>query len=241
MGTNVAQITPFAIDNPADFSPNGPPALTSEAYAEDFVETRDYGRANSTFRNADQTDIVYFWSEHGYVHWNRNLNSLAASRQLNVRDAARFLAIVHTASSDALIAGFNAKYTFRFWRPRTAIPQAADDGNAATDPDPFWTPELTVNHPEYPGAHAFWSTALTETVADFFGTNVDWTIETPQSAVPQVIQTTRTYHTVNELMREIDDARVWAGLHWRTSLREGGRIGREVARYVTRNVFRPAE
>ena len=240
VGANVPQITPFTYSNPARFAPDGPPPLASDEYAADFVETRDYGRTNSAFRTPDQTDIVYFWSEHSYVHWNRNLNSLALSRQLNARDSARFLAMVHTAASDAVIAGFEAKYFHRFWRPRTAIPRAADDGNPATDADPSWIPELTVNHPEYPSAHAFWSTAVTDTVAEFFGTDkVTWTLETPQSAVPQVVQTTRTYQNVKQIMREIDNARVWAGLHWRSSMRDGGKIGRQVSKHVTRNFFRP--
>jgi hypothetical protein len=240
VGTNVGQITPFTLNNAGQFAPDGPDPLTSDDYTADFVETRDYGRSTSAFRSPEQTDVVYFWSEHTYVHWNRNLNNLARSRRLDVRDAARFLAMVHTAASDAVIAGFDAKYSFRFWRPRTAIPRAGDDGNPDTEPDPSWTPELTVNHAEYPSAHAFWSTAVTETVRRFFGTRkVEWTLETPKSAVPQVVRTHRTYGRLNEIIREIDDARVWAGLHWRHSMADGGEIGRKVARYVHRNYFRP--
>jgi hypothetical protein len=239
VGTNVGQITPFALTNPAHFGSDGPDPLGSHDYAEDFAETRDYGRSKSAFRTAEQTDIVYFWSEHSYVHWNRNLNALAASRRLNVRDAARFLAMVHTAASDAVIAGFEAKYFHRSWRPRTAIPRAAEDGNNATDPDATWTPELTVNHPEYPSAHAFWSAAVLDTVARFFGTDrVTWTLETPRSAVPQAMRTKRTYRSVNHIMREIMNARVWAGLHWRHSMRDGRTIGRKVARHVNQHFFR---
>jgi hypothetical protein len=148
--------------------------------------------------------------------------------------------MVHTGAADAIIAGFEAKYYYATWRPRTAIPRADTDGNPDTDADPTWIPLLTVNHPEYPSAHGFWSTAVTDVVASFFGTNnVTWTIGTPQSAVPQVIQTERTYHSLNALMREIDDARVWAGLHWRHSMRNGDQIGRKVASHVIRNFFRP--
>jgi hypothetical protein len=86
------------------------------------------------------------------VHWNRNLIRLAISSGLNVRQTARFFALVHTSAADALIAGFNAKYFFRSWRPRTAIPRADTDGNPDTDSDPSWTPLLNVNHPEYPSA-----------------------------------------------------------------------------------------
>ena len=236
----VAQIVPFTFSDPNQFRPDGPDPLTSNAYADDFIETRDYGRVDSIFRSPEQTDIVHFWAEHTYVHWNRNLISLAISRGLSLRDTARLFAMVHTAAADAIIAGFEAKYYYATWRPRTAIPRADTDGNPDTDADPTWIPLLTVNHPEYPSAHGFWSTAVTDVVASFFGTNkVTWTIGTPQSAVPQVIQTERTYYSLNALMREIDDARVWAGLHWRHSMRNGDQIGRKVASHVVRNFFRP--
>jgi hypothetical protein len=230
---NLGRVKPFTFKNSGRFRPGGPDPLTSGAYEEDFAETRDYGRSNSSVRTAEQTDIVYFWSEHTYVQWNRNLISLAISRGLNVRETARFFALVHTAAADAVIAGFEAKYFYRSWRPRTAIPRADTDGNPDTDADPAWTPLLTVNHPEYPSAHAFWSTAVTDVVARFFGTNkIRWTITGNKTAVPQLVKTERTYRNVNELMREIGDARVWAGLHWRHSMSDGAQIGRKVAKHV---------
>lgn len=176
------------------------------------------------------------------MHWNRNLIRLAVCHGLNVRDTARLLAMVHTAAADAVIAGFEAKYHYRFWRPRTAIPRAHTDGNPHTDPESSWTPLLTVNHPEYPSAHAFWSTALIETIESFFGTNrVSWTLVTSKQAVPLVIQDLHSYDNLNAILREINNARVWAGLHWRHSMRDGNRIGRNVARHVSENFFRPKE
>ncbi len=236
----VSQIRPFTFHLASQFRPDGPTPLASNAYAEDFEETRDYGRVDSAVRTPEQTDIVYFWSEHTYVHWNRNLIRFAVCHALDVRDTARFLAMVHTAAADAIIAGFEAKYDSRFWRPRTAIPRADSDGNRRTDPDSTWIPLLTVNHPEYPSAHAFWSTALTDTIAHFLGSDrVTWTIETSRDAVPQVIHARRTYYNLNAITREIDDARVWAGLHWRHSMRDGNQIGRKVARHVSKHFFRP--
>jgi hypothetical protein len=236
----VAQIRPFTFDDPSQFRPAGPDPLTSSSYTVDFIEVRDLGRANSAVRTPEQTDVAYFWSEHGYAHWNRNLIDLAISRGLSVRETARLFAMVHTSAADAVIAGFEAKYFFRAWRPRTAIPLAGSDDNPDTDPDPTWVPLLTVNHPEYPSAHGFWSTALTDAVAEFFSTHrVTWTINTSTTAVPQLVQAERTYIDLNALMREIDDARVWAGLHWRHSMRHGDQIGRKVARHVVKNFFRP--
>lgn len=236
----LAQVTPFTTIDPSCFRPGGPPPLTSEIYTRDFIETRDYGRVDSSFRTTGQTDIAYFWSEHAYTGWNRNLIGLAISYRLNIRETARLFALVHTASADALIAGFNAKYFFRFWRPRTAIPHADTDGNPDTDADLTWTPLLTVNHPEYPSAHAFWTAALTEMVANYFGTRkVTWTLNTSKTAVPQLVRTERTYHNLIAMRNEAGDARVWAGLHWRHSLEDGDQIGIGVAKRVFENYFRP--
>ncbi|HEX8760594.1 MAG TPA: vanadium-dependent haloperoxidase [Pseudonocardiaceae bacterium] len=236
----IAQVTPFTFLNPAQFRPEGPDSFSSDRWAKDFNEVKAYGRVDSSVRTKEQTDVVYFWSEHPYVHWNRNLINLAAAKGLDVSDTARFFAMVWTAGSDAAIAGFEAKYFYRTWRPRSAIPRAAEDANPQTDPDPAWTPLLTINHPEYPSAHAFASTALTTAAAAFFGTDkVEWTIITSKDAVPQLVQTTRTYTSLNALMADVDNARVWAGLHYRNSMDEGGALGSEVANHVTKGYFRP--
>jgi hypothetical protein len=233
----VGQISPFTYSHPEKFRPDGPSPLTSDEYTADFIETRDYGRSNSAIRSAEQTDIVFFWSENTYNQLSRSLTSLAIARGLNVREAARFLAMTHCSAADSAIAGFAAKYYYRAWRPRTAIPLADLDGNPNTDPDPTWTPLLTVNHPEYPSGHSFFTTAVTDAVAAYFGTNkVSWTLTT---TAPQAVVTSRTYKDVNTLMREVDNARIWAGLHWRHSMRHGAQIGRKVAQHVTRNYFQP--
>ena len=236
----VGRIKPFTYADASAFRPAGPDPLTSSAYLEDFEETRDYGRSNSTVRSAEQTDIAFFWSENPYVHWNRALMRLAASRNLTVVETARFFAMVHTTVADAVIAGFEAKYFYRAWRPRTAIPRADSDGNPDTDADPSWTPLLMVNHPEYPSGHGFWSGALIDAVSAFFKTNkLTWTIETSKTAVPRVVQTERTYEHLNKLEKEIGNARIWGGLHWRHSINHGAQIGRHVAKHVTRNFFQP--
>jgi hypothetical protein len=235
----VGLIKPFTFSNARRYRPDGPDPLMSDAYTDDFIETRDFGRIDSTVRSAEQTDVAYFWAENPYVHWNRNLVNLALSHRLNVRDTARLFAMVHTAAADALIAGFEAKYYYAAWRPRTAIPRADTDENPDTDADPTWRPLLTVNHPEYPSGHGFWSGAVLGAVSSFFGTTkVTWTIVTSKTAVPQLVQTERTYRRLGTLMREIADARVWAGLHWRHSIRDGAQIGRRVSTQVTRHFFR---
>ena len=238
----VGRIQPFTFANASDVRPAGPDPMTSSAYAEDFNETREYGRIDSTVRTAEQTDVAYFWSENPYVHWNRNLVRLAVSNGLGLRDTARLFAIVHTTASDAIIAGFEAKYFYAVWRPRTAIPRADTDGNPDTDADPSWKPLLSVNHPEYPSGHGFWSTAVLEAVNAFFGTNkVAWTLATSKAAVPQLVQGERTYDRLNAILADVTNARVWAGLHWRHSIRHGAQIGRHIAAHVSRNFFRPIQ
>jgi hypothetical protein len=238
-GTNVGQIRPFTFSNPAQFRPDGPNPLTSSAYVEDFIETRDFGARFSAVRSPAQTDIAYFWQ---VVNTHQGLTDLAIIRGLDTRDAARFLAMVYTAAADANIAGFEAKYFYRSWRPRTAIPLADYDGNPDTKGDASWTPLISVNHPEYPSAHSFSSTAITNTMARFFGTNkVTWLLTATPTATIPLIQTQRTYYDLNAVMREIYDARVWAGLHWRHSMLDGAQVGRKVSKYVCDHFFLPVQ
>jgi PAP2 superfamily len=239
VGANVGQIEPFTFHDQSQFRPGGPDPLRSVAYFGDFTETKDYGRSNSTVRTPEQTDIAYFWQA---VDTHEGLVRLAIEHSLNVRDAARFLAMVYTAAADANIAGFEAKYFYRSWRPRKAIPRAETDDNPDTDPDSTWTPLISVNHPEYPSAHSFSSTAITDTIARFFGTSkISWTLTANKAAFPKLVQTERTYADLNALMHEIYDARVWAGLHWRNSVLDGAKIGREVSDHVCSHYFRRRE
>lgn len=229
----VGQITPFTLENPSRYLPRGPDPFTSKRWVREYNETKDYGGSSSALRTPEQTDIAYFWSEHAYAHANRNLIQLAIANGLDTLGTARLFALAYTSMSDAVIVGFKAKYEFRFLRPRTAIPRAAEDGNPRTEPDASWTPLLTVNHPEYPSGHGFFSTALTHAVAGFFCTNhVTWTITTSQAAVPQLVQPQRTFSELHAINREIRDARVWSGLHWRKSMKDGEKIGAKVADHV---------
>lgn len=238
----LAQVVPFTFAKPAEFRPDGPDPFSSDRWVADFDEVKAYGRADSTVRTSEQTDVAYFWSEHGYVQWNRNLSALAVAKGLDALGTARLFAMAHTAAADAAIAGLEAKYFFRTWRPETAIARAAEDGNPKTLPDPAWTPLLTVNHPEYPSGHAFFSTALVDAIAAFFGTDeVQLTITTSKEAVPQLVTTERSYTSLVALLDEVDNARVWAGLHYRNSMHEGTALGHQIAAHVMKHHFRPRQ
>ena len=234
------QVRPLTLTSNDQFRPDGPNPLTSADYAADFNEIKAYGGADSTLRTPAQTQTARFWAENTALQWPRNLRKLALEKKLGLAETARMLALTQVATADALLACFDAKYHYLFWRPIHAVPRADTDGNPATEPDPNWTPliypNLHPNHPEYPAAHGCWSTAVTDTLAAFFGTDkVAFSMDsTVTGAGP-----TRYYDRFNDAAKEVYDARAWAGLHFRNSSMEGAWIGRKVAGYVVAHFFRP--
>ena len=232
--TKLAQVRPLTYHSPARFRPGGPPRLTSRAYARDLNEVKALGRADSTVRTPDQTETAMFWSENAFQQWGRNLRTLAGARHLGARDSARLLTMAHVAAADALVGCFEAKYHYRFWRPVHAIARADTDGNPATSPDPTWTSLLVVNHPEYPSAHACFTSALTDAVAAFFGT-----VQVPLTLDSAATGTSHAYRNLDEVVREVRLARIAAGLHYRHSMIDGERLGRRVARHVIHHHFQP--
>jgi hypothetical protein len=232
----IAQVQPYVMPSPDRFRPDGPRALQSRAYARAFDEVADVGRLDSASRTLEQLEAARFWAEHTAVHWNRNLRQLAAAAQLDTVNTARMLAMVHVASADATVGCFDAKYRFLLWRPVHAIRRADTDGNPRTAPDVTWNALLNVNHPEYPSAHSCWTQAVTDTLAHFFGTD-----EVAFELDSTVTGTIRQYARFSEVAEEVQDARVWAGIHFRFSTDDGAEIGRQVARLVTRNHFRPVK
>jgi hypothetical protein len=231
----MAQVLPYVLPTADWFRPRGPRPLTSRVYARAFAEVYDLGRIDSPIRSPEQLTVARFWSEHAAIQWNRNLRQLAAAASLDLVDTARLLAMVHVASADAVVGCWDAKYHFLFWRPVHAIQRAETDDNRWTVPDPAWTALLNVNHPEYPSGHGCYTTAVTETLALAFGTDeAEFTLDSA------VTGTSRLYSSFSEVAREVGDARVFAGLHFRFSIADGAGIGRRVARLVGRHHFRPA-
>lgn len=233
----LARVAPLTLRSNSQFRPDGPNPLSSAEYAEDFNEVKAYGRADSAIRSPAQTDVALFWSDNTAVQWPRALRTLAIQKGLGVSGSARMLTLAQVAVADALLACFDAKYHYLFWRPIHAIQRADTDGNSHTNADPTWSPLLFVNHPEYPGAHGCGTTAVARTMAAFFGTDkVAFSVE---STVATVAEKTRSYASFTDAAKEVYDARTWGGLHFRNSTMEGAKIGRKVARYVAANFFRP--
>jgi hypothetical protein len=237
LGTRLPHVLPLALEYASQFRPDGPPALRSLEYARDFIEVKYLGRVDSRVRSAAQTAVARFWTDHDIPQWNRNLLRLADARGLTAIETARMLAMAHVAGGDAMIGCFDAKYQYLSWRPVHAIQRAETDGNVFTLPDPAWQPLLTTpNHPEYPSAHACHTTAIAEALESFFGrSRLRFSIDS------LVTGETRHYTRFSEVVEEVNNARVWAGFHFRYSQKDGTRIGRKVARFVARNFFQPLD
>src|SRR6185369_1138273 len=163
-------VTPFLLERGNQFRPDGPPSLDSDEWAEDFNETKQLGRVDSSVRTAEQTEIALCGAEPALPMWNRVARTVSAQRNTGLVENARVFALLNLAMVDATIAVWDGKYTYRFWRPVTAIRAADTDGNEATEADPAWTPlRPTPLHPEYPSAHAGVSNAAAEVLTRLFG------------------------------------------------------------------------
>jgi hypothetical protein len=235
LGLRIPGILPLALASRSQFRPDGPSVLTSSEYADDFAQVKELGGADSVARSAEQTTEALFWTDHDARQWNDGLLRLAAARGLDLVQTARMLAMAHVAGADGLIACFDAKYHYWFWRPYQAIPRADTDGNPETVADPAWRPlRPTPNHPEYPSAHACHTTAVATALEAFFGTD-----KIAFSLDSRVTGTTRQYESFHAAVKELNDARVLAGFHFRNSDQEGSNLGRHVGRYVADHFFRP--
>ena len=226
-------LTPWAIESPSQFRPSGPPALTSAQYASDFNEIQLMGRTNSAARTADETLFSIFWNGNTAGFWNRTAVQVAERYDLSLLEKAHLLALMNIAEADAVICCWEAKYTYVFWRPITAISLAEFDGNDATVADPTWLPLLiTQNHPEYPSGHSSASGATAEVLAAFFGD------ETPFSVTSELTPgVTRYYSSFSGAVDEIRNARVFGGIHFRSACNDGQALGRRVADYILANAL----
>jgi PAP2 superfamily len=222
-GPQFATMTPWGILSPDQFRPLGPPALDSEQYLLEFNETKAMGSATSALRTADQTDACLFWNSGSATYlWNRAAIDLGAAQGTNLSENARLLATLNLAIADGLIACWDAKYEFEFWRPVTAI-RLADD--------PGWTPLLaTPNHPEYTSGHSSASSAAATVLADYFGDETPFMVQSP--AAPGWV---RFYPSFSAAVDEVTEARVFAGIHFRAACEDGAVLGSDVAGYILEN------
>jgi len=244
----VGNVLPFLVPSAEMLRTDGPNALASAAYAEDFNEVKEVGSLYSTTRAADETDAAIFWADHGIALFNRVFRTLAASQNLDIVQNARLFAMTNLAAADALIGSWNDKYYWQFWRPITAIREADTDGNPDTQADPTWLPLfdpatpvpfpplVTPPFPDHPAGHTCATGAFVHTLQNFFGTD-----RIAFSAFSNKSGTTRSFDRFSDALKEVIDARVWGGIHFRTADMQGAVLGKKVAHYLGKHYFQPVQ
>jgi hypothetical protein len=238
----VKQFKPLTLLSPDQFRVDGPPPLGSAQWAEDFNEVKNFGAASDlpNSRSAEQEEIGLFYGNiNAQLQIGRNLRRLAQDQHLtlDIAESARFFAQVYVTTSDAFVGCWDSKYFYNFWRPITAIQHADIDGNAETEQDASWRPQIvTPGHPEWPSAHGCGTSAYANAIAEFFGTK----------RLPGGIWLSgaagiddRFFDSTDEIIREIIDTRVYNGVHYRTSVVQGAVLGHKVAQWVARYYFQP--
>ncbi len=231
------RIKPWLMDSPSRFRPGPPPELTSERWARDYNEVRMLGAKHSKHRSATQTEIARFWEEVMPPIYHGLVRSVAEAPGRDVTRNARLFAAVTQATNDALIAVFDAKYHYGFWRPVTAIRNGDIDGNEATQRDPSWIPFIeTPMHPEYPCAHCIVSGAVGAVLQAEVGTDPLPTLTTTSKAAGGV---TRSWTTIDDFVQEVANARIYDGVHYRNSGEVGTAMGKKIGELAARKYLRP--
>src|SRR5947199_5831419 len=243
----VGNVRPFLVPSAEMLRTDGTNALTSAAYTEDFNEVKELGSLYSTTRTPDQTDAAIFWQDHAHALFNRIFRTLATSQGLDIVNSARLFAMENLAAADAAIGCWNDKYYWQFWRPITAIREADTDGNSDTEADPMWLPLFDPTTPvcnppllftppfsDHPSGHACATSAFVHTLKNFFGTD-----KIAVSAFSNKSCTTRSFDRFSDVLKEVIDARVYAGIHFRTADTQGAVLGKKVAHYLKKHYFQP--
>jgi hypothetical protein len=237
----IAVMKPFMLQSPSQFRADPPPALSSRAWVREYNEVKAYGAVDSTVRSPAQTAVARFWNANAVNQSNQAFQDFAITHRMDGVGAARVLAMGDLVGSDAGIACWDSKYHYLFWRPIMAIRNAGLDENPATQPDPNWTPLLTTpNHPEYPSAHTCVTGAEAEVYAAALGTHhINITVHGSADGTPNNWAAIQTFRRVTDLQRQVANARVWGGLHYRGSTEAGLALARNVAHWTLQRYFLP--
>jgi hypothetical protein len=231
-------VKPFAMQKGSQFRPPPPISLASKEWATDYNELKEYGGKASSKRSPQQTETARFWLMVGPQAYHPAARQLVTAKQMSVEDSARFMALVAVGLGDALVAVFDAKYKYEFWRPITAIRNGDIDGNPATARDATWQPiDNTPMHPEYPCAHCILSATVAAVVETALGSP-----DIPEVAMtsPTAPGVTHRWTNLKTFRDEVANARIWAGFHYRFSTRVGQDMGSRIGRYVVDNVMQPS-
>ena len=218
------KLTPFTMISSSQFRPGPPPPLDSARYAADLNEVKAMGRIDSATRSPIQTQISLLWANSGPLEENAVVRSVVPA-SYDLDDTARLFALVNFAGCDAMIAGFDAKYHYGFWRPFHAIRLADTDGNPATEPDTGWTSFLVApNHPEYVSTHSIVTGAGMRVLSLLLGDETPFTVRTPALG-----GLSRDYARFSDAASEVGLSRIWGGIHFRTACDVGLSLGNQIA------------
>jgi hypothetical protein len=227
---------PWVMASPDQFRPGPPPALGSELWARDYNEVKAIGAKNSTRRNAEQADIARFWEGSGPVMYFPIARSVANQPGRDVTRNARLLAVAARALDDAVIAVFDAKYHYGFWRPITAIRNGDTDGNDATERDAAWLPFIdTPMHPEYPAAHCITAAALGAVLHAEIGAGPTPVLTGTSPTAPGAV---RSWTRIEDFVQEVADARIYGGIHFRSSTEIASAMGKKIGELAAEKELR---
>src|SRR5467141_1386252 len=231
--THWSRVTPFALESANQFRPGGPPKLTSDRYSDAFDQVKSLGVAGSTTATSDEALTGRFWNGAIQNYWNEIAQTASLAHNLTTAENARLFALLNLSFADSVIAFYDAKYTYNFWRPVTAIRAAATDGNPETEADPTWLPEVgnSTPDPSYPGAHAVISSAGAEVLTSFFRKH-HFAFDVTSEVMPGV---TRSFTRFPAAAEEATLSRIFAGVHFLFDLTSGRRLGDDVADFVVDN------
>lgn len=222
-----AKMAPLILQSGDQFRPGPPPSIGSDQYARDFQELLAVGGAVSTQRTQDQTESALFWRPTPDLLFNPVIQHFVVKKNLDAWDAAKAFALINVAMVDAIIACWDAKYAYNQWRPITGIRHAPEGSNAAIKADPAWSPLLfTPPYPDYPGGHPTATAAAARTMSVLFGA------DTGQFSVIGFGGKVREFGSFDAFADEVVNARIWGGVHWRTSDVVGAQLGRKIADYI---------
>jgi hypothetical protein len=232
-----SRVQPFALLRADQFRSEPPPALVSERYARSYEEIRDVGARESARRSRDRTEVAWLYAATGdAVLWNPVARQMARAHRRSLTHDARVFALLNIALNEGGIAVMDTKYHYEFWRPETAIVAGAADGNPKTEPDGGFVPFIAAPcFPSYPSGHASTSYGAREILERVYGTR-GHRIVVSSPALPGI---RREYSTLAQITADIDDARVYGGIHFRFDQEAGAKQGRQVGEYVFGHVLRP--
>jgi membrane-associated phospholipid phosphatase len=228
--THWSRVTPFALESASQFRPGGPPRLTGDRYSDAFDQVKLLGIAGSTTATPDQALTGRFWNGAIQNYWNEIAQTASLAHGLTTAQNARLFALLNLSFADGVIAFYDAKYTYNFWRPVTAIRAAAAGGNPDTEADPNWLPEVgnTTPDPSYPGAHAVISAAGAEVLISFFHKD-HFEFNVTSEVLPGAVRSFTSFPAAAE---EATLSRVFAGVHFLFDLTTGQRLGSDIADFI---------